>query len=59
MSYQRGRCSHPHCHFAHGDAELRVFSGSFRGKLLFPPSFMYWLCCEFSFLFGIILSIVV
>ncbi|KAL5573269.1 hypothetical protein UlMin_022866 [Ulmus minor] len=32
VPYQRGRCSRPHCHFAHGDAELRGFSGSFRGR---------------------------
>lgn len=32
--YKRGRCSRQDCPFAHGDAELRRFSGSFHGKLL-------------------------
>ncbi|GMI74768.1 hypothetical protein like AT3G21810 [Hibiscus trionum] len=30
--YQRGRCSRQRCSFAHGDADLRGFSGSYGGK---------------------------
>lgn len=30
--YKRGRCSRQDCPFAHGDAELRRFSGSFHGR---------------------------
>ncbi|XP_038988183.1 zinc finger CCCH domain-containing protein 13-like isoform X2 [Phoenix dactylifera] len=30
--YQRGRCARQSCNFAHGDAELRRFAGSFPGR---------------------------
>ncbi|KAG1365365.1 Zinc finger CCCH domain-containing protein 13 [Cocos nucifera] len=30
--YQRGRCTRQSCNFAHGDAELRRFAGSFTGR---------------------------
>ncbi|EHA8590508.1 zinc finger CCCH domain-containing protein 13 [Cocos nucifera] len=30
--YQRGRCPRQSCNFAHGDAELRRFAGSFTGR---------------------------
>nr|XP_010931837.1 zinc finger CCCH domain-containing protein 13 [Elaeis guineensis] len=30
--YQRGRCTRQSCNFAHGEAELRRFAGSFSGR---------------------------
>ncbi|XP_073008851.1 zinc finger CCCH domain-containing protein 13 [Typha latifolia] len=30
--FQKGRCSRASCNFAHGEAELRRFSGSFNGR---------------------------
>ncbi|WOL18813.1 zinc finger CCCH domain-containing protein 13 [Canna indica] len=30
--FQRGRCPRPSCNFAHGEAELRRFGGSFNGR---------------------------
>uniref|UniRef100_A0A2P2MQB7 C3H1-type domain-containing protein n=1 Tax=Rhizophora mucronata TaxID=61149 RepID=A0A2P2MQB7_RHIMU len=31
--FRRGRCHRQNCSFAHGNAELRQFSGSFNGKI--------------------------
>ncbi|GAB2215013.1 hypothetical protein Droror1_Dr00019386 [Drosera rotundifolia] len=35
--YQRGRCARQSCSFAHGEAELRRFSGSFNGRRPYRP----------------------
>ncbi|KAK8612793.1 hypothetical protein V6N13_092897 [Hibiscus sabdariffa] len=44
--YQRGHCSRQSCSFAHGDADLRGFSGSHGGSIIVLYNFSHIVPCD-------------